>query len=616
MAVESLSDIPPDWQTACLATLVLDGPKNGYSGRTGENLLGTLTLRLSATSSGNLVLNEDTTKRLNETIHPSSDLFLRAGDVLIQRSNTLDLVGTTVVFDGPSGVYVYPDLLIRLRCRDEATAHWFWRYANSQRGRQYFVSVAAGSTGSMPKLSAQRLRAMPIPLPPPAERRAVTAALSDVDGLIGALEKLIAKKRAIKQAAMQQLLTGKTRLPGFSAKWGTKRLGDLGHWRGGSTPSMANHTYWTGGTIPWLSSGDVRQGWINDSSGYITQQAVSETSVPLIPPNSIIVVIRSGILRRFLPVACSTRVVAINQDLRALEPGPSHDPEFLHQAIIGHERRLLMDCLKAGTTVESIDSAWFRSFEISMPDRDEQCAIATVLSDMDAEIEALDRRREKTKQIKQGMMQQLLTGRIRLVEPQALVGQPEEATVKPKSRNRAFNDAVVISVLAKHFGSEKYPLGRMRYQKLSYLLHRHAEGPVEGYLKKAAGPYNPNTRYGGSEKIALENGYIREQQSGEYHGFVAADNIVEAEAYFDKRYGSQCVRWLEQFRRKRNDDLELLATVDMAAEELRAAGRSVDVAGVKEVLRGSADWKPKLDRPVFSDVKIAKAIETCRKLFH
>jgi type I restriction enzyme S subunit len=208
------------------------------------------------------------------------------------------------------------------------------------------------------------------------------------------------------------------------------------------------------------------------------------------------------------------------------------------------------------------------------------------------------------------MMQQLLTGRIRLVKPQTQASEEQKA----KGRNWRINEAMIISVLAKQFGTDHFPLGRKRYTKLAYLLHRHAEKRAKGYLKKAAGPYNPQTKYAGPERIAVENGYVRQHKSGPYSGFVSADKIAEAEAYFQKWYGSDCSQWLEQFRFTSNDDLELLTTIDMAAEELRAAGKSVDVNGVKEVLQNNAEWRAKLDRPLFSDHNIAEAIETCRRL--
>ena len=174
-----------------------------------------------------MILDDETVKHLEETLEQHSDILLEPGDVLVQRSNTPDLVGTTAIFDGPSGVYAYPDLMMRLRFKAEETAHWFWRYANSSSGRRYFVSVAAGSTGTMPKISGDKLRNMPLPLPSPPEQRAIAEALSDVDGLLGGLDQLIAKKRDLKQAAMQQLLTGQTRLPGFHGEWEMKTLGEI-----------------------------------------------------------------------------------------------------------------------------------------------------------------------------------------------------------------------------------------------------------------------------------------------------------------------------------------------------------------------------------------------------
>ncbi len=170
-------------------------------------------------------------------------------------------------------------------------------------------------------------------------------------------------------------------------------------------------------------------------------------------------------------------------------------------------------------------------------------------------------------------------------------------------------------MLAKQFGSEKFPLGRMRRMKLTYLLRRHLEGHAEGYLKKAAGPYNPKTKFGGPETIALRKGYVREHKSGDLQGFVAGENIAQAEAWFDQWYGPEARGWLERFRQRKNEELELLATVDMAAEEVRSRGQEVTVATVKDVIEAGPEWKPKLSRDVFSDGRIARAIETCRTLF-
>lgn len=204
--------IPVHWEVLRIRDLVKQGPQNGYSGRGSDDARGTPTLSLAATSSGRLILSQATVKRLQRLIPAGSPLFLEPFDVLVQRSNTIDLVGTTAVFDGPGAAYVYPDLMMRLRFRTRVTGLWFWRYANSSRGRRFFRTVAAGSTGSMPKISGEKLREMPLPVPPPAEQSAIIDLLSDMDAEIAALEAKLAKARQIKQGMMQELLTGRIRL--------------------------------------------------------------------------------------------------------------------------------------------------------------------------------------------------------------------------------------------------------------------------------------------------------------------------------------------------------------------------------------------------------------------
>ncbi|MDX9833714.1 MAG: restriction endonuclease subunit S [Desulfobulbus sp.] len=279
--------IPEDWEVASIAELVIAGPKNGYSGRSGKDARGTPTLSLGATTSGSMVLNEETVKRLDETIPTNSDLYLEPGDVLVQRSNTSDLVGTTAIFDGLARVYVYPDLMMRMRFRDDATSHWFWRYANSASGRRFFVSVAAGSSGSMPKISGEKLRKMQLPLPPLPEQRAIAEALGDVDGLLAALDRLIAKKRDLKQAAMQQLLTGQTRLPGFHGEWEVKQIDEFADCTAGGTPNTRLAEYW-GGSIRWMSSGELNLKRVEEVEGRITESGLKNSSTNMIPKKSVL----------------------------------------------------------------------------------------------------------------------------------------------------------------------------------------------------------------------------------------------------------------------------------------------------------------------------------------
>ena len=210
-------------------------------------------------------------------------------------------------------------------------------------------------------------------------------------------------------------------------------------------------------------------------------------------------------------------------------------------------------------------------------------------------------------------MRQLLNGRVRLIAETARTQTATQA--KPSRHSWQFNEAVVIAALADQFGSEEFPLGRLRYTKFSYLLHRHSDGVIGGYLKKAAGPYNPRTRYGGPERIAETKGYTRRHRHGNFRGLVAGAHIEEARRYFEQWYGEKALTWLEQFRRRRNEELEVLTTVDMAAVELRDQGETVSPERVHRFLQDTPEWKQKLGRTAFTDAGIGRAIEESSRLF-
>ena len=262
-----------------------------------------------------------------------------------------------------------------------------------------------------PLLTGTQIKQLKISVPPIEEQRAIASALSDMDALLAKLDQLIAKKRDIKQAAMQELLTGRRRLPGFSGGWTVTALRNLGAWKGGATPSMANPDFWVNGDVPWASSSDIKSTTIDATAKNITELAVESSSTTVVPAGSVVMVTRSGILRRYFPVAKTSKPIAINQDIKALIPASGVDTEFVLQSLLLHGPDILSSCMKAGTTVESVELSWLKAYEIDLPSRDEQQAIAALLRDMAAEITALEARREKTRLIKQGMMQELLSGR-------------------------------------------------------------------------------------------------------------------------------------------------------------------------------------------------------------
>jgi len=234
---------------------------------------------------------------------------------------------------------------------------------------------------------------MPLPLAKPPEQRAIAKVLSDVDALLGGLERLIAKKRDLKQAAMQQLLTGQTRLPGFSGEWEVKRLGEIAHIK---TGSRNNEDKIDGGEYPFF----VRSENVERIDSYS-----HDCEAILVPGEGRIGDIFHYINGRF---DVHQRVYAITRF------GPGMFAKFVHLYMaMNFGAWAIQNTVKA--TVDSLRLPTFQTFKMKVPPtKEEQTAIATVLSDMDAEIAALEARRDKTRALKQGMMQELLTGRIRL----------------------------------------------------------------------------------------------------------------------------------------------------------------------------------------------------------
>ena len=261
-------------------------------------------------------------------------------------------------------------------------------------------------------ISKQSLRDVRIPLPSLYEQRAIAEALSGVDELLAALEELIAKKRAVKQATMQQLLTGKTRLPGFRGKWETKQIGELTNCTAGGTPSTFISEYW-GGTIRWMNSGEINKKIVHDVEGRITERGLKESSTKIIPPRCVLIGL-AGQGKTRGTVAINTVELCTNQSIAAIYPNKSFSPEYLYHNLDARYEELrgmsTGDSGRGGLNLQII-----LSIAVPFPPVDEQTTIAAVLSDLDAEIAVLEQRRDKARAIKQGMMQELLTGRVRLI---------------------------------------------------------------------------------------------------------------------------------------------------------------------------------------------------------
>ena len=316
----------------------------------------------------------------------SHEYILADGDIVFARTGAS--VGKSYRYNPNDGVLVYAGFLIRVTPDPEkllttfaaafATTGSYWRWVR-------LMSMRSGQPG----INGNEYAQLPIPLPPVHEQCAIAAALGDVDALLVGLDRLIAKKRDLKQAAMQQLLTGQTRLPGFSTGWAEKSIAEIAPMqRGFDLPSHE------------LSPGPYP---VVYSNGILNSHA----NAAVLGPG--VVTGRSGTIGRVTFVG---------------EPYWPHNTALWVTSFNGNSPRFVyylytfIDFARfaSGSGVPTLNRADVHAFRATVPvEAGEQEAIVSVLSDMDAELAALEARRDKTRALKQGMMQELLTGRTRLV---------------------------------------------------------------------------------------------------------------------------------------------------------------------------------------------------------
>jgi type I restriction enzyme S subunit len=330
----------------------------------------------------------------------------RIGDVLI--TITGNSVGNVAYLNQDFGSAYVSQHVGLARLKDPRLADYICRYLTPCAPGNPQIEISQ-SGQSKPGLNLQNLKDFRLAIPTSSvERDAISKALSDIDSAIEQLCKLIAKKRAIKQAAMQELLTGKRRLPGFEGEWEVRKLGDyIEKIVGGGTPSRANPGFW-GGEIPWATVKDLTSFQPNQTQEWLTRDGLKNSSANLIPAGTLIVSTRMALGKAVI----FETDVAINQDLKAIFFGKNGMARFFCYWFEANASAI--DSIGGGSTVKGISLSQLKALDVASPDLAEQNAIVDVISDVETEIESLENRLTKTRAIKQAMMQELLTGRIRL----------------------------------------------------------------------------------------------------------------------------------------------------------------------------------------------------------
>lgn len=407
--------IPEDWECVKFEDCVVSAKLGGnYPNDTKPSQYPLI--KMGNIGRGNIILEK--IEYVKNTI-PSDEDRLNYGDLLFNTRNTLELVGKVAIWRNELPKAYYNSNLLRFEFNEDYVAsNFFMNYMlNSKLIIDKLRDIATGTT-SVAAIYSRDLYKITLPIPPFPEQQAIATALSDIDNLINSLTKLIAKKKNIKQGAMQELLTGKRRLEGFSGEWKTIPISNIGKVYGGLTgKTKADFGHGKSKYITFLNvinnavidlrlleNVDIADGEFQNSVkvGDLFFNTSSETPEEV----GMCSVLLEQVDNLYLNSFCFGFRIGDLSNFSSLYLS------YLFRSDVG---RKLMFSLAQGATRYNLSKSYFYKLELKLPGIEEQTAIANILSDMDTEIEALEEKLNKYKAIKQGMMQELLTGRIRLV---------------------------------------------------------------------------------------------------------------------------------------------------------------------------------------------------------
>ncbi|VEF26142.1 EcoKI restriction-modification system protein HsdS [Shewanella baltica] len=419
--------VPEDWDVVFIndvSTLIGDGihstpiydPNGAYYFINGNNI-----------DNGSLRFTENT-NRVSEAEFNKHKKKINDRTLLLSINGTIGnlcFYNNEPIILGKSAAYI--------NINHKAEVRYMYQAISFDATQQRFEDGLTGST--IKNLGLGTIKSTLIGLPSKKEQTAIANALSDMDALLSELEKLIAKKQAMKTATMQQLLTGKTRLPQFAyysdinstegavdgKRKGTKpsELGEIPEdWEVKQVKEVCgfivpgrNKPRSFSGNIPWVTTSDIDSFKSIDMSKvslYVSREEAIFIGSKVVPKNAVIMscVGELGI------VAVVEDEIVINQQLHAFIPSNAVCSRYLAYTLTSLKEHFYSKATK--TTLPYLNKDNCNSTPIALPTKNEQTAIATILSDMDNEIQTLEQRLSKTRQIKQGMMQELLTGKTRL----------------------------------------------------------------------------------------------------------------------------------------------------------------------------------------------------------
>jgi type I restriction enzyme, S subunit len=414
--------IPEDWEVKAFGRLYAEPSRNGLYKSSEFHGRGTRIVNMGEMFGLDFISDQEMS-RVSLTPKEIATSALRNGDLLFGRRSVVPSgAGKCSLVVEPLEPLVFESSIIRVRLEQaEADPLFYFYFFASSTGRSVMAVIISGT--NVKGIRGSELRELNIPHPPLPEQHAIATALSDVDALLGGLERLIAKKRDLKSAAMQQLLTGESRLPGFQGPWGPldmarnsllkARIG----WQG-----LTTDEYLASGSYYLVTGTDFLAGRVNWATCPFVAAARYEQDRNIQLRRNDVLVTKDGTIGKVAFVRELPGPATLNSGVFVIRPrNKAYEPRFLYHILASAVFEDFLMRLAAGSTITHLYQKDFVSFVfLAPPTLGEQSAIAEALDDMDAELAAYEARRDKIRDLKQAMMQELLTGKTRLVHSDAV----------------------------------------------------------------------------------------------------------------------------------------------------------------------------------------------------
>ena len=488
--------------------------------------------------------------------------------------------GRSIVCPSEDIQYILGSDVVRIVPNEKLIAEYFVYQSKSDI---YLSQIAANTQGSTrQRTSISKLKNIYIPFPSTkSEQARIATALSKVDTLISELSRLIEKKRAIKQGAMQQLLTGKKRLKGFSEPWVEKKLGEIG------TLALCKRIFQEetseSGDVPFYKIGTFGK----EADAYISKAKYEQfKSTYRFPNKGDVLISAAGTIGRTVVYDGSP---AYFQDSNIVWLAHNEN-QILNSFLFYVYQRIEWNT--ENTTIARLYNNNFNNTVVVFPKSlREQSSIASVLTSMDDEISALEAQKARYEQIKQGMMQQLLTGRIRLVD----TALKTNAT----SANVHFRRSVLAAEIADRL-CEEPTFGHVKMEKMLFLTERLCHIDIGShYHRDAAGPYDNNALRSIDSQLKKQKWFeVRRTEKG--NRYVPMQNRGNHKTYFNRYYSSVASTFdkiINTFKTQRTEQCEIVATLYSAWEDLQHSNKPfTDTDIVNEVLNNWHESKKRISQ--------------------